>query len=87
MRKIAIGYGCGAVMGLIAYAAHLILGMSLIDLTPVMVAAIAAPLFGIVVFDFKAFSRAAAAEASNQVLARLGFRSSGVGSLCRPHGL
>ena len=86
MRKIAIGYGCGAVMGLIAYAAHLILGMSLIDLTPVMVAAIAAPLFGIVVFDFKAFSRAAA-EASNQVLARLGFRSSGVGSLCRPHGL
>ena len=86
MRKIAIGFGCSAVTGLIAYAAHVILGMSLIDLTPVMVAATAAPLFGIVVFDFKAFSRAAA-QAGNQVLARLGFRSSGVGSLCRPHGL
>lgn len=86
MRKIAIGYGCGAVMGLIAYAAHLILGMSLVDLTPVMVAAIAAPLFGIVVFDFKAFSRAAA-EVSNLILGRLGHRSFGSGSLCRPHGL
>lgn len=86
MRKIAIGYGCGAVMGLIAYAAHLILGMSLIDLTPVMVAAIAAPLFGVVVFDFKAFSRAAA-EVSNLILGRLGHRSFGSGSLCRPHGL
>lgn len=86
MRKIAIGYGCGAVMGLIAYAAHLILGMSLVDLTPVMVAAIAAPLFGIVVFDFKAFSRATA-EVSNLILGRLGHRSFGSGSLCRPHGL
>lgn len=86
MRKIAIGYGCGAVMGLIAYAAHLILGMSLIDLTPVMVAAIAAPLFGVVVFDFKALSRAAA-EVSNLILGRLGHRSFGSGSLCRPHGL
>lgn len=86
MRKIAIGYGCGAVMGLIAYAAHLILGMSLVDLTPIMVAAIAAPLFGIVVFDFKAFSRAAA-EVSNLILGRLGHRSFGSGSLCRPHGL
>ncbi|AFV29103.1 hypothetical protein IME11_54 [Escherichia phage IME11] len=86
MRKIAIGYGCGAVMGLIAYAAHLILGMSLIDLTPVMAAAIAAPLFGIVTFDFKAFSRAAA-EVSNLILGRLGHRSFGSGSLCRPHGL
>ena len=86
MRKIAIGYGCGAVMGLTAYAAHVILGMSLIDLTPVMVAAIAAPLFGVVVFDFKAFSRAAA-EVSNLILGRLGHRSFGSGSLCRPHGL
>lgn len=86
MRKIAIGYGCGAVMGLIVYAAHVILGMSLNDLTPVMVAAIAAPLFGIVVFDFKAFSRAAA-EVSNLILGRLGHRSFGSGSLCRPHGL
>lgn len=86
MRKIAIGYGCGAVMGLIAYAAHVILGMSLVDLTPIMVAAIAAPLFGIVVFDFKAFSRAAA-EVSNLILGRLGHRSFGSGSLCRPHGL
>lgn len=86
MRKIAIGYGCGAVMGLIAYAAHVILGMSLIDLTPVIVAAIAAPLFGVVVFDFKAFSRAAA-EVSNLILGRLGHRSFGSGSLCRPHGL
>lgn len=86
MRKIAIGYGCGAVMGFIAYAAHVILGMSLIDLTPVMVAAIAAPLFGIVIFDFKAFSRAAA-EVSNLILGRLGHRSFGSGSLCRPHGL
>lgn len=86
MRKIAIGYGCSAVMGLIAYAAHAILGMSLNDLTPVMVAAIAAPLFGIVVFDFKAFSRAAA-EVSNLILGRLGHRSFGSGSLCRPHGL
>lgn len=86
MRKIAIGYGCGAVMGLIAYAAHVILGMSLIDLTPVMAAAIAAPLFGVVVFDFKAFSRAAA-EVSNLILGRLGHRSFGSGSLCRPHGL
>lgn len=86
MRKIAIGYGCSAVMGLIAYAAHVILGMSLNDLTPVMVAAIAAPLFGIVVFDFKAFSRAAA-EVSNLILGRLGHRSFGSGSLCRPHGL
>lgn len=86
MRKIAIGYGCGAVMGLIAYAAHLISGMSLIDLTPIMVAAIAAPLFGVVIFDFKAFSRAAA-EVSNLILGRLGHRSFGSGSLCRPHGL
>ena len=86
MRKIAIGYGCGAVMGLIAYAAHVILGMSLVDLTPIMVAAIAAPLFGIVVFDFKAFSRAAA-EVSNLILGRLGHRSFGSGSLCRTHGL
>lgn len=86
MRKIAIGYGCGAVIGLIAYAAHVILGMSLVDLTPIMVAAIAAPLFGIVVFDFKAFSRAAA-EVSNLILGRLGHRSFGSGSLCRPHGL
>ena len=86
MRKIAIGYGCGAVMGIIAYAAHVILGMSLIDLTPVVVAAIAAPLFGVVVFDFKAFSRAAA-EVSNLIQGRLGHRSFGSGSLCRPHGL
>lgn len=86
MRKIAIGYGCGAVMGLIAYAAHVILGMSLIDLSPFVVAAIAAPIFGIVVFDFKAFSRAAA-EVSNLILGRLGHRSFGSGSLCRPHGL
>ena len=86
MRKIAIGYGCGAVMGLIAYAAHVILGMTLVDLKPIMVAAIAAPLFGIVVFDFKAFSRAAA-EVSNLILGRLGYRSFGSGSLCRPHGL
>lgn len=86
MRKIAIGYGCGAVVGLIAYAAHVILGMLLIDLTPVMVAAIAAPLFGVVVFDFKAFSRAAA-EVSNLILGRLGHRSFDSGSLCRPHGL
>ena len=86
MRKIAIGYGCGAVMGLIAYAAHLISGMSLVDLTPIMVAAIAAPLFGVVIFDFKAFSRAAA-EVSNLILGRLGHRSFGSGSLCRPHGL
>lgn len=86
MRKIAIGYGCGAVMGLIAYAAHVILGMTLVDLKPIMVAAIAAPLFGIVVFDFKAFSRAAA-EVSNLILGRLGHRSFGSGSLCRPHGL
>lgn len=86
MRKIAIGYGCGAVMGLIAYAAHVILGMSLVDLKPIMVAAIAAPLFGVVAFDFKAFSRAAA-EVSNLILGRLGHRSFGSGSLCRPHGL
>lgn len=86
MRKIAIGYGCGAVMGLIAYAAHVILGMSLIDLTPIVVAAIAAPLFGVVTFDFKSFSRAAA-EVSNLILGRLGHRSFGSGSLCRPHGL
>lgn len=86
MRKIAIGYGCGAVMGLIAYAAHVILGMSLIDLTLVMAAAIAAPLFGVVIFDFKAFSRAAT-EVSNLILGRLGHRSFGSGSLCRPHGL
>lgn len=86
MRKIAIGYGCSAVMGLIAYAAYVISGMSLIDLTPIMVAAIAAPLFGVVIFDFKAFSRAAA-EVSNLILGRLGHRSFGSGSLCRPHGL
>ena len=86
MRKFAIGYGCGVGMGIIAYATHLILGMSLVDLTPIMVAAIAAPLFGIVVFDFKAFSRAAA-EVSNLILGRLGHRSFGSGSLCRPHGL
>lgn len=86
MRKIAIGYGCVAVMGFIVYTAHVIFGMSLVDLTPIMVAAIAAPLFGVVIFDFKAFSRAAA-EVSNLILGRLGHRSFGSGSLCRPHGL
>lgn len=89
MRKIAI-IGCGAVIGLLALSAHFvvehIMGVSMMDFTPFVVAAISAPLFGYVLFDFKAFSRAAA-NVSNIVLGRLGHRSFGVGSLCRPHGL
>ena len=89
MRKIAV-IGCGALLGAVALSVHYfseqILGIALHDLMPFVMAAIAVPLVGYVVFDFKAFSRAAA-QAGNQVLARLGFRSSGVGSLCRPHGL
>lgn len=73
-------------VALVGWGSHTFLHLSSTELLTVMASATAAPLFGYVVFDFKAFSRAAA-EAGNQVLARLGFRSSGVGSLCRPHGL
>lgn len=68
------------------YVTHQLFSVSLPDLGIVIASAVAAPIFGIVFFDFKAFSRAAAL-AGNMVLARLGFRPSGVGSLSRPHGL
>lgn len=68
------------------YVSHRYLSLSLPDLGIVVTGATAAPLFGIVLFDFKAFSRAAA-EMCNLVLSRLGHRTFGTGSLCRPHGL
>lgn len=89
MRKIAV-IGCGALIGAVALSVHYfseqILGIALHDLMPYVMAAIAAPLFGIVLFDFKAFSRAAAVM-STLVLSRLGHRTFSTGSLCRPHGL
>lgn len=91
MKRSSIGYGIGAVVWaalvtLVGWGSHAFLHLSTAQLGVVLASATAAPMFGIVMFDFKAFSRAAA-EASNMLLARLGFRPSGVGSLSRPHGL
>lgn len=68
------------------FATQWLFNVSMPDLGIVIASAVAAPIFGIVFFDFKAFSHAAAI-AGNMVLARLGFRPSGVGSPSRPHGL
>lgn len=75
-----------AALAVIAWASNTFLHLSPFELGVTLAAATAAPLFGIVLFDFKAFSRAAA-EMSNLVLSRLGHRTFGTGSLCRPHGL
>jgi hypothetical protein len=75
-----------AALAVIAWASNTFLHLSTFELGVTLAAATAAPLFGLVLFDFKAFSRAAA-EVSNMILGRLGYRSFGVGSLCRPHGL
>lgn len=75
-----------AALAVIAWASNTFLHLSTFELGATLAAATAAPLFGLVLFDFKAFSRAAA-EVSNMILGRLGYRSFGVGSLCRPHGL
>lgn len=75
-----------AAVAAVAYICHSFLYVSTSELWNAIAYATAAPLFGIVLFDFKAFSRAAA-EISNLVLSRLGHRACGVGSLCRPHGL
>lgn len=86
MRKIAL-IGCGAVIGLLALTAHYVVeylfGFNLPDFTVYIAAAIAAPVFGVVQFDHKAFSRAFA-EKSKLVIDRLGFRTCGVGCLSRP---
>lgn len=68
------------------YVCHNYFSISLSDMSIVLASATAVTLFGIVLFDFKAFSRAAA-EASNMVLGRLGHRTFGTAGLCRPHGL
>lgn len=73
-------------LAVIAWASNTFLHLSTFELGVTLAAATAAPLFGVVLFDFKAFSRAAS-EVSNMILGRLGHRSFGVGSLCRPHGL
>lgn len=75
-----------AVVALVGWGSHTFLHLSSFDLGIVVAYAVAAPLFGVVLFDFKAFSRAAA-QASTTVLSRLGHRTFGMGSLCRPHGL
>ena len=75
-----------AALAVIAWASNTFLHLSAYELGVTLAAATAAPLFGIVLFDFKAFSRAAA-EMCNLVLSRLGHRTFGTGSLCRPHGL
>ena len=86
MRKIAL-IGCGAVIGLLALTAHYVVerlfGFNLPDFTVYIAAAIAAPVFGVVQFDHKAFNRAFA-EKSKLVIDRLGFRTCGVGCLSRP---
>lgn len=86
MRKIAV-IGCGALIGALTLSVHYfseqVLGITLHDLMPYVVAAVAVPLFGYVTFDFKAFSRAAA-EKGNVILSRLGFRTCGVGCMSRP---
>lgn len=73
-------------VSLVGYLSHTFLHQSITEVLAVAASVTAAPLFGMVLFDFKAFSRAAA-NVSNMVLGRLGHRSFGVGSLCRPHGL
>lgn len=75
-----------AAVAFVGYCSHTFLHLSSLDLGIVLASAVAAPLFGVVLFDFKAFSRAAA-QASTTVLSRLGHRTFGTGSLCRPHGL
>lgn len=86
MRKIAL-IGCGAVIGLLALAAHYLVermfGFNLPDVTAYISAVVAVPLFGVVLFDHKAFSRAFA-EKAKLVIDRLGFRTCGVGCLNRP---
>lgn len=72
-----------AVLG---WASYNFLHVGIIEVISAVTAATAAPLVGLVFFDFKAFSRSAA-EVSNMILGRLGHRSFGTGSLCRPHGL
>lgn len=75
-----------SVVALVGWGSHTFLHLSSIELMTVVASATAAPLFGLVIFDFKAFSRAAA-DAGNLVLGRLGHRTFGSGSLCRPRGL
>lgn len=86
MRKIAI-IGCGAVIGLLALTAHYVVerlfGFNLPDFTVYIAAAIAAPVYGVVKFDHKAFSRAFTKKAK-LVIDRLGFRTCGAGCLSRP---
>lgn len=75
-----------SVVALVGWGSYTFLHLSSTELMIVVASATAAPLFGLVLFDFKAFSRAAA-YAGNLVLGRLGHRTFGTGSLCRPHGL
>lgn len=75
-----------AALAVIAWASCVFLNTGFTEIISAVAVATAAPLFGMVLFDFKAFSRSAA-EVSNMILGRLGHRSLGVGSLCRPHGL
>lgn len=75
-----------SVVALVGWGSHTFLHLSSYELGVVVAVATAAPLFGQALFDFKAFSRAAA-YAGNLVLGRLGHRTFGTGSLCRPHGL
>jgi hypothetical protein len=80
----AIVYSVAVAM--VGYLSHTFLHLSSTELLSVVASATAAPLFGIVLFDFKAFSRAAALM-SKLITDRLGHRTCSVGSLCRPHGL
>lgn len=73
-------------VALVGWGSHTFLHLSSYELGVVLASATAAPLFGMAMFDYKAFSRAAS-EVSNMILGRLGHHSFGVGSLCRPHSL
>lgn len=75
-----------AAVALIGWGSHTFLHQGITEIISAIAIATAAPLFGMVFFDFKAFNRAAS-EAGNLILGRLGHRSFGSGSLCRPHGL
>ncbi|QHJ80267.1 MAG: hypothetical protein [Caudoviricetes sp.] len=75
-----------AALAVIAWASNTFLHLSTFELGVTLATATAAPLFGLVLFDFKAFSRAAN-EVSNMILGRLGHRTFGTAGLCRPHGL
>lgn len=89
MKRLSRGFYAivwSVAVALVGWGSHTFLHLSTFELGVTLAAATAAPLFGIVLFDFKAFSRAAA-EMSNLVLSRLGHRTFGTGSLCRPHGL